>query len=288
MLSDTFKSHIESCVGTSIKSVKHASGGCINLAAVLTFSDASKVFIKWSESSQEGMFEEEAKGLLELKKAAVIKVPEVITYLDSSKDGVPPYLALEALEEGKKKDFKLFGRLLAELHKVKSGSFGFSSNNFIGRLHQDNTLDSSWADFFFYRRLLPQVKLGRNSGWFDSSLESLFASKTATLNKILRSSNETPSLLHGDLWSGNVFWSTEGPALIDPAVYYGSREADIAFTEVFGGFKKEFYDSYNEAYPLEPGYGERKQVLNLYHLMTHSNLFGGSYVRSVYDCLSSL
>ncbi|MCB0359660.1 MAG: fructosamine kinase family protein, partial [Bdellovibrionales bacterium] len=105
---------------------------------------------------------------------------------------------------------------------------------------------------------------------------------------LLGSHDEPPALLHGDLWSGNVFWSTTGPVLIDPAVYYGSREADLAFTECFGRFPEDFYDAYHEAYPLAPGYDERREVLNLYHLMTHANMFGGGYIDSALSVLRRL
>ena len=141
---------------------------------------------------------------------------------------------------------------------------------------------------FFKYRLLYQAQLGKSSGWFTEELESILFSKEKLIKDFLAEGPSEASLLHGDLWSGNVFWSNDGPALIDPAVYYGSREADLAMTELFSGFSRDFYQAYEKVFPMISGYQKRREVLNLYHLMNHANLFAGTYINSVAVVLHSI
>ena len=171
-----------------------------------------------------------------------------------------------------------FGKKLAALHKISNESFGFDHNNYIGSLQQINTWHANSIEFFINCRLIPQLELLNdiNDNQFFKSFDALFN----ILNEILPDGK--PSLLHGDLWSGNYMVGKNGnPAIVDPAVYYGFREADIAMSKLFGGFANQFYDTYNETFPLEINWQSRVQVWNLYPLLVHANLFGTSYLNQV-------
>jgi len=289
-LPSSLSQHLQEALSSPVRDVNAVGGGCISQAAAVTLEDSSTYFIKWNASAPAGFFAAEATGLRELAKPAVIKVPEVISFSDSPQNDCPAYIVLEYLCPGshsKGADEEL-GQKLALLHQRRKPHCGSMPDNFIGKLSQENPAVEVWSDFFFENRLLVQMRLGQERGWVDSQLQNLFSQKEQTIRALLQNEVEEASLLHGDLWSGNVYWSDAGPVLIDPAVYYGSREADIAFTELFARFGSSFYHAYNEALPLCPGYQERKEVLNLYHLMTHSNLFGGSYISSVYQTIKRL
>ena len=273
-----------------VKSMHSVSGGCINNAAIVAAPGPKYYFLKWNPQAPEGFFASEAFGLNEIAKADVIKVPEVIFCADRDKAQVP-YLLLELLSSGEATPAgqKELGERLARLHQVKAESYGLEQNNFIGSLPQDNSEADNWGEFFFKQRLVKQAEIGTVSGWFDYNFERLLNDKMSKIIEVLNEvTAEGASLLHGDLWSGNVYWSKEGAVLIDPAVYYGHREADIAFTELFGGFDQSFYQGYQSVFPLEPGYHQRKHILNLYHQMTHANLFGGEYVSSAYSTLTRI
>jgi fructosamine-3-kinase len=236
------------------------------------------------------MFSLEAQGLNELSKAGVFSIPEVLLVDDEPPSGLPAFLAMEALMPGKPSTggWAELGRSLARMHRVTASSFGSHHDNYIGRLPQSNLSENSWDNFFVKHRLEAQAEQGRGNGWFSAEIEKLFSSKLELIRELLLSAEEPPSLLHGDLWSGNVYWADFGPTIIDPAVYYGSREADLAFTECFNRFDQRFYESYNQEYPLSPGYEQRREVLNLYHLMTHSNLFGAGYISQFERALRDL
>ncbi len=276
-------------LGSPIARIAPLGGGCISSAALLETEDGERFFCKWNNSAPSGFFKAETNGLKALASTNTVRVPNVIAFEDSETTGLP-YIILELLEPGKPsvKSNEELGRQLAKLHRQSVESYGFEQDNFIGSLVQRNSKTDTWSEFFFTNRICVQAKLGSESGWFDSNFERVLIKKEAIIREILSGDEEVPCLLHGDLWSGNVFWALDGPVLIDPAVYWGSREADLAFTELFGGFDSRFYAAYNEVYPLQSGYKERKEVLNLYHLMTHSNLFGGHYVSSAYSLLTKL
>ncbi len=198
-------------------------------------------------------------------------VPEVI---EASEEG----LLFEYLEPGSEDSLAL-AQGLAELHQSEESRFGFESNNFIGLTEQRNSWSKNWPEFFIKRRLRFQAQLGEDKGWFRESEE--FEAYLERVRLILSEDEIQPSLLHGDLWSGNVYWSSKGPALIDPAVYFGDSEADLAFSEMFGGFSSQFYQKYFSLRKKTSAYSIKKRIYNLYHLMNHANIFGGSYCQQV-------
>ena len=187
-----------------------------------------------------------------------------------------------AIKHFKTKNFwENFGRDLSYLHQNSNSLFGLDHDNFIGSLVQKNQYHSTWIDFFIHQRIKPQLLLGNFSSDFLRSCDKLFV-KIEDLF-----SNEPSSLLHGDLWSGNFLSNNERPVLIDPSVYFGCREMDISMTKLFGGFDQRFYDSYNENFPLYEGWEERIDICNLYPLLVHVNLFGGSYYNQTKNIIDS-
>jgi fructosamine-3-kinase len=268
---------IENFRGSAVKESKSLSGGCISNAYKVTFEDDFSYLIKINEHSPADMFIKEAHGLLELQKANAIKVPEVLLYDDA-------FIVLEfILSATKKKNFfEEFGRKFALLHKFTTDEFGFYEDNYIGSTPQLNINDEAtkknWTKFYFNKRLLYQFKLAEKNGYTDISLRDAFIKIEAKIESILGGSEEKPSLLHGDLWSGNYMTDENGEAcLIDPAVYYGNRESDLAMTRLFGGFPSSFYEAYNESFPLDEGWKYRENIYMLYHVLNHLNIFGRGY-----------
>lgn len=276
-LSGKIQKRIEAFRGSAVEESSPLSGGCISNTYRVTFEDGLSYLIKINEHSPADMFITEAHGLQELRKANAIKVPEVILY---DKD----FILLEFIDTGAKKNdfFEEFGRKFAQLHKFSADEFGFYEDNYIGSTPQKNINDENtrrnWTNFYFNKRLLFQYKLAEKNGYTDSEFRKAFEMVTDKIESILQGSEETPSLLHGDLWSGNYMADESGEAcLIDPAVYYGNREADLAMTKLFGGFSQTFYDSYNESFPLQEGWKYRENIYILYHVLNHLNLFGSGY-----------
>ena len=276
-LSGSITKEIENYRGFAVKKSEPLSGGCISNAYKVTFEDNLSYLIKVNEHSPADMFIKEAHGLQELRKANSIKVPEVILYNAG-------YILLEFISSAtKKKDFfEEFGRKFARMHKHTAVEFGFYEDNYIGSTTQINTNDEStrnnWTSFYFNNRLLYQFKLAEKNGYADSEFRKVFAKIADKIETILEGSDETPALLHGDLWSGNYMADEKGEAcIIDPAVYYGNREADLAMTKLFGGFPASFYQTYNEIYPLKVGWEYRENIYMLYHVINHLNLFGSGY-----------
>jgi protein-ribulosamine 3-kinase len=230
------------------------------------------------------MFEMEARGLSILHSANAIKIPEVIVTGDA--DGIS-YLVLEFIDPGtRRSDFwKDFGRKLAALHRHSSGSFGLDHDNYIGSLQQSNLQRKTWIEFFITERLEKQIELANNLGSISNLIIQQFHNVFKRLPDLIPV--EKPSLVHGDLWNGNYIVAEDGSAcLIDPAVYYGHREMDLAMMRLFGGFGHELYEAYNEVFPLENGFESRIDIHNLYPLMVHVNLFGESYLSQVKAILS--
>lgn len=276
-LNGNITKRIENFRGYAVKKSDSLSGGCISNAYKVTFEDDLSCLIKINEHSPADMFIKEAHGLQELQKANAIKVPDVILCDEG-------FILLEFISIGTKQKnfFKEFGRKFALLHKFTADEFGFYEDNYIGSSPQLNINDDktkkNWTSFYFNKRLLYQFKLAEQNGYADSSLRDAFIKIENKIESILGGSEEKPSLLHGDLWSGNYMADENGEAcLIDPAVYYGHREADLAMTKLFGGFSQLFYDSYNESFPLREGWKYRENIYMLYHVLNHLNLFGSGY-----------
>lgn len=266
-------------------------GGCINAAAVVELADGRRFFTKSNESAPEYFFEREAQGLQALADVGVLRVPGVISF-GTVAGGTNQFLVLEMLEMGKKgANFsEEFGRRLAEHHRESTGErFGFQRDNFIGLTPQPNRWDDDWSEFWRRQRLAFQLDMARRKGLSDHELDRLGDRLLDRLDNFIAEPDEPPCLLHGDLWSGNYMVAEDGaPVLIDPAVYYGRREADLAMTRLFGGFDAAFYDAYEEVWPLADGAEERIEVYKLYHLLNHLNLFGGGYYASCLQVVKRL
>jgi len=248
-------------------------GGCINQAHRLQ-GEGVDAFVKLNSADQLEMFAAEAEGLKELAAANAIRVPEPITW---GKVEGHSFLALEYLELGGRLDPQRLGLQLAELHRRYGEHFGWHRDNTIGATPQVNTPSGDWIQFWRDHRLGYQLELAESNG-HRGRLQEQGQALLEALPAFFDGYDPWPSLLHGDLWGGNCDADREGqPVLYDPAVYYGDREADLAMTELFGGFGSRFFDAYHEAYPIDPGYSVRKDLYNLYHVLNHLNLFGGGY-----------
>ena len=263
--------------------IKPVSGGSINSAYRIGLDD-KQVFVKMNDRNAfPQMFETEKKGLDLLKANSQFHIPKVI---DVVNDGNDAMIFMEWIEPGARESdyWRKFGRRLAEMHRSTNEEFGLDHDNYIGSLPQRNNRHSTWADFFIEERLQPMIEQARNDSQIDQEDISAFESLFARLPEIFP--EEPPSLVHGDLWSGNYMTGPGGAAtIIDPAVYYGHREMDLGMTKLFGGFDREFYDAYHEEFNLEPGWEERLDLANLYPLMVHVNLFGRGYLGQVKQIL---
>lgn len=278
MISDEkIKLRIEEKLKTKIKSFSSLSGGCISNSYKITTTKGSIFFLKYNSTSSLNMFTKEANGLNELTKANAIRTPKVLSFSED-------FILLEFILSGNKRKsfFEEFGRSFAEMHKFTNDAYGFYEHNYIGSNPQLNIPDEnekiSWVNFFFNKRILYQFQLAEKLGNSTSELTKSISKLEEKVEEIIGSSYEKPSLLHGDLWGGNFMVDEQGSAvLIDPAVYYGNREADLGMTKLFGGFSSAFYKSYNEVFPLKDGYEYRENIYKLYHVLNHLNLFGGGY-----------
>jgi len=274
---EKIKARIEEKLDSKIKSISSLSGGCISDAFKVTTENGSNFFLKYNSSASNDMFIKEANGLKELAKANAIRIAEVLSF-DAD------YILLEYIPTGSKKKifFEDFGRSFAEMHRYISDEFGFYEDNYIGSNPQKNIPDENekndWVKFYFNKRILFQLQLAEKLGNSTDALRKGISKLEDKIEDIIGGSKEKPSLLHGDLWGGNYMVDENGNAvLIDPAVYYGHREADLGMTKLFGGFSYEFYRAYNETFPLEDGYEYRENIYKLYHVLNHLNLFGGGY-----------
>lgn len=271
---------------TKIKRTDAVSGGDINQAYRLTLNDGTCLFMKSNAIEKKEFFTTEAVGLSAIADTNAIRTPRILGIgIDESRSC--SFLLLEFIAEGNRSSryWETFAHQLAAMHRaaaedfVIGGSYGFTQDNYIGAGKQINTPQKSWSAFFRDCRLEPQFRAAA-CYFHDPDIKKIHR----LLDRIeeLLIEPEHPSLLHGDLWSGNVVTGNDGKAwLIDPAAYVGHAEADIAMTELFDGFPGSFYHAYQEAAPLQPGYERRRDLYNLYHLLNHLNLFGPSYLSAV-------
>jgi protein-ribulosamine 3-kinase len=264
---------------TEITSVRPVSGGDINRAFQVQTQSGS-YFLKYNDANRfPHMFETEALGLKLLKKPNTPRVPEVLAHGESVQHS---WLLLEYIPQGSYSEsfWDDFGFALGQLHKNSNESFGLDHGNYIGSLPQSNKNHKTWNEFFIEERLGKQLEMAKKKGLVDSSLIQSFENLFKAIPSIFPS--EPPALVHGDLWSGNFMCDTQGnPCIIDPAVYYGFREMDIAMSKLFGGFASRFYEAYHEAFPMASGWQQRLEICNLYPLLVHVNLFGRGYLESV-------
>jgi len=276
-----FQKALSSALGSGIVVLgySHLSGGCIHNALKLN-TNRGEYFIKYNNISDFEMFQTELRGLKLLYETLEINVPRAI---DCDIIEGKSYLLLEYLESrNQMPDFwEQFGASLANLHsKFQHDNYGLEYDNFIGRLPQNNSMYENWIEFFIENRLAPQIKLAFSNRLVDIKYLDRFDRFYDLLPDLLPL--EPPSLLHGDLWSGNFITASDGyAALIDPAIYYGNREIELSFTKMFGGFDRKFYEAYNEIFPLAPGFDQRIDIYNLYPHLVHVNLFGTSYLSGV-------
>lgn len=249
-------------------------GGSISQAFTLTGSDGRRFFVKSNRAGLRAMFEAEAAGLGELAQCDALRVPRVIAIADHADSC---FLVLDHLDLGGRPSGAALGRGIAALHAVTGPRFGWTMDNFIGSTPQPNTPARDWVTFYRDHRLAFQRRLARSNGATAGLLDAV-ARLEAELFSFFQAHHPRPALLHGDLWSGNWGFLRDGsPALFDPAVYYGDREADIAMMELFGNPGADFFAAYNEMQPLDAGYPVRRDLYNLYHVINHFNLFGGGY-----------
>jgi len=254
-------------------------GGSINDTYRLSFGDQT-VFCKINSATKfPQLFEKEKTGLALLGEQGIMKVPSVVDFFEFEDKQV---LLMEWVPEGERTEnfWKLFGEQLAALHQQSASYFGLKEANYMGSVPQMNHQHQSWVSFFREVRLQPMVHLCANKGLLSTSHPQAFEKLYKQLANVFE--EEKPSLLHGDLWSGNFMCDQNSkPVLIDPAVYYGHRSIDLAMTRLFGGFRKPFYDAYHYHFPLPSNYEEQWQVCNLYPLLIHLYLFGSSYLSQI-------
>lgn len=268
---------------SSIHEIVEVPGGSIN--EVYRLQTASGFFILKLNNAQQfpKMFEREAEGLEAIRQTKTIAVPEVI---ETGHLSYNSFLLMEYLETGTKTSaaMQLLGSQLAQMHQNTAPDFGFEKDNYMGSLPQSNKKHETWKSFFVKERLKPMVKIAFDASFIDQKMVSDFGSLYQKLGELFE--EEKPSLIHGDLWGGNYLISNEGkPYLIDPAVSYGFREFDLAMTHLFGSFSADFYQAYQEEFPLQPDWQERIDLWNLYPLLLHLNLFGTSYLGQVKSAL---
>ena len=269
---------ISAATGSDFRSTRRRSvgGGCIHNASEVA-SEGARYFVKFNSADRLWMFDAEAAGLSALTECGRVRVPAPVCRGVAGGDA---YLVLEYLPLAPFSDAAAaaLGAQLAGLHSAPQPCFGFHADNAIGATLQPNARERDWVTFFRRHRLEFQLNLANKAGRGGSALQTKGARLCRRLDGLFEGYAPEPSLLHGDLWSGNVAALQNGaPVMFDPAVYWGDREADLAMTELFGGFPKAFYDAYAAAAPLDPGYPTRRTLYNLYHVLNHLNLFGGGY-----------
>lgn len=280
--------HIAHTTGTPFvpEDREAVGGGCINSAVVLRGGGRS-FFVKTNDRARLPMFEAESEGLRELARAKSVRVPQPICCGEHDDHA---YLVLEhvPLAHTSGTSDEQLGAQLARMHRVTQARYGWQRNNTIGSTPQINTATDDWVGFWREYRLNFQYRLAEQQG-HGIRLARRIERLSENLPVFFDGYRPQASLLHGDLWAGNYGATTTGePVIFDPAVYFGDRECDIAMTELFGGFSARFYRAYNATWPLHPGYAIRKTLYNLYHILNHLNLFGGTYLGRAQQMVDTL
>ena len=276
-------------LGSAVVRSSTVTGGDIHAAHRVQLRDGRDVFVKTNAAPEPTMFSCEASGLAWLAQAAALRTPRVLAVSDGGA-GEPAFLALEWIESGARgRAFdEALGRGLAQLHRATPPGFGLSADNYIATLPQANGPLPSWPRFYAERRLLPQLARAARSGLASAQLRAGIERVVERIDQLCGPA-EPPARLHGDLWGGNALCDASGaPVLIDPAVYGGHREVDLAMMRLFGGFGPRCFDAYAEVHPFADGHHERVALYQLYPLLVHVNLFGGSYVQQVERALRTL
>ena len=307
MLPDALRADVETAVSytlgntTRLARIDPVGGGCISQTARVSATDGAVVFLKWARRGElpAGIFAAEADALSALRAASAVRVPAV--FGRSATASQFDWLLLEWLEPARltRSTWHALGAALALLHRSSNHRFGWRDANFIGSLPQTNGWNGDWPSFWRSERLQPQLEIAARAGELRSTQLKRFDLLLGALDDLLAIANtEGPSLLHGDLWNGNVLGCKTArggdgddgveAALVDPSIYYGHREVDLAMARLFGGFDASFFEAYEEAWPQESGSEQRKLVYQLYYLLVHVNLFGGSYVQSALSAVGQL
>ena len=252
-------------------------GGCISPAAVVATS-AGPFFVKWNATGPADLFTCEAAGLRALERAGSgLKVPRVWVARETGPE-CPGFIVLEQLETrpASADDEEQLGRGLAELHRQTAPAFGFDSLSYCGTTRQANDWCPAWTEFYAERRLRPLLEALERARQLGPAERCVYERLIARLPELLPQAS-LPALVHGDLWSGNVLFSTSGPALVDPACAYAEREFEFGIATLFGGLGPRALAAYHESFPLPAGWRERNPLYQLYHLLNHALLFGGGY-----------
>jgi fructosamine-3-kinase len=261
------------------------TGGCINQVSKVSDAKGNHWLIKENSPHLLDMFITEAEGLSEIYKSDTIRCPKVICY---GKTEQSAYLVMEYISLSNGLGDAITGKKLAEMHHYQAKTYGWHRDNTIGTTLQYNQYNRSWVEFWHQQRLLPQLKMAVKKGFalkdYDNGIKLC-----GSLPLFFSNYQPAMSLLHGDLWGGNQAHDRQGnPVIYDPAVYYGDRETDLAMTELFGGFNRDFYSSYQAHFALDAGYATRKTLYNLYHTLNHYNLFGGGYASQASSMINRL
>jgi fructosamine-3-kinase len=287
-MSQALAQAVTQALGVAVRTLQPIAGGDINDAYGVELADGNVVFVKTNQDAPRAMFWAEARGLAWLSEAGALRIPAVLAV--GQKTEGPSFLVLEHIRQGaRRRDFdENLGRGLAALHRFGATGFGLDHDNFIGKLPQRNVPARTWAEFYRGRRLEPQLQRAVERGLASPAVRRGLERIMATMEERV-GPPEPPARLHGDLWGGNLLVdATGGPCLIDPAVYGGHREIDLAMMKLFGGFSPRVFAAYDEAYPLSPGHEERLPLYQLYPLLVHVNLFGRGYIASVEEALAQL
>lgn len=283
---EALRTALEAALDAHVLGAEPVAGGDVSRAHRLRCDDGRSLFLKTHANPPAGLYRCEADGLAWLAETGALRTPAVIAV----RDAAPAFLVLEWIEPGPHRatDDEALGHGLAHLHRATASGFGLAQHNYIALLPQSNTARASWPEFYASERLEPLLRRAVERGLLDASTTRAFDRLFARL-PALCGQPEPPARLHGDLWSGNVIHDARGnPVLIDPAVYAGHREVDLAMMRLFGGFAARCFAAYDEVYPLERGHEERVALYQLYPLLVHVNLFGSGYVRALDDALRRL